>query len=461
MSRLVVVSNRVPSAKRSRLGSEGGLAVGVLSALRERGGVWFGWSGNVVEHEPQRLWTETIGRITFATVDLGRRDYDQYYYGYANRTLWPLFHFRLDLTDFSRAYVAGYHRVNGYFASRLRPLLRPDDVIWVHDYHLIPMAQQLRRVGCRQRIGFFLHIPWPSLEVFLALPNHEEIVRALCEYDLLGFQTEDYMRAFCDYIRAEAGGTVDDSGSVCVYGRRLRVGVFPIGIDTDAVAAFAEKAKDARQTKRLRQSLRGRDLIIGVDRLDYSKGLIQRMEAYEHLLKSYPAYRGHVVMLQIAPPSRTDVPEYVEIRHELEAAAGHVNGTYAEYDWVPARYLNRGYNRRTLVGFFRISRVGFVTPLRDGMNLVAKEFVAAQPSRDPGVLVLSRFAGAARELDGALIVNPYDVEAVGECLHRALSMPLAERRERWSAMFAYLRKHDVNMWRDSFLLALSETSGHR
>lgn len=457
MSRLVVVSNRVAPLKRSKSGSQGGLAVAVLAALGEKGGIWFGWSGRAYDREPGEPDIFDVGNITCALVDLSQQDYEEYYNGYANRTLWPLFHYRLDLAEFNRRFYTGYHRVNGHFANKLVPLLRDDDLIWVHDYHLIPMAEQLRTAGCRQRIGFFLHIPWPSLEILLALPNHESLVRAICAYDLVGFQTENDLNAFRDYIVNEAQGTVSASGLVEAFGRSLTTGVFPIGIDTENVIDYAVEAEEARQTKRLLESLDGRDLIIGVDRLDYSKGLVLRMEAINELLRSYPSNRGRVVMLQIAPPSRSDVPEYRQIRQELESVVGHVNGTYAEFDWIPIRYLNKGFRRQTLAGFFRKSRVGLVTPLRDGMNLVAKEFVAAQSGDDPGVLVLSRFAGAARELDGALLVNPYDVEGVAEALQKALTMPLGERKERWSSMFTRIRQYDVAAWQESFVERLVAT----
>ncbi len=451
MSRLVVVSNRVAPVKQPRPGSQGGLAVGVLAALRDRGGIWFGWNGKISQQSGQKPAIVSAGRLTYATIDLNQTDYDEYYFGFANRSLWPLFHYRLDLSEFNRRDYEGYRRTNRLFASRLRPLLEPDDLIWVHDYHLIPMAEELRSAGCDQRIGFFLHIPWPSVQVLLALPQHHNIVRALCTYDVVGFQTESDRRAFCSYIREEAKGLIGDDGLVNAFGRTVKTGVFPIGIDTETVTRFAAGAVDSRTTQRLKSSLGGRDLMIGVDRLDYSKGLTQRMEAFEHLLENYPEHRGHIVMLQIAPPSRSDVPEYQQIRRELEAMAGHVNGRYAEFDWVPTRYLNKGFNRRTLCGFFRSSKVGFVTPLRDGMNLVAKEYVAAQDPKDPGVLVLSRFAGAAEELTEALIVNPFDTEGVAEALQRALTMPLAERRDRWQAMYDHLCQHDVTAWRESFL----------
>jgi trehalose 6-phosphate synthase len=453
LRRLVVVSNRVGRPRPSTAG-EGGLAVAMRSALKEYGGLWFGWSGNVAESDPSQPTITHAGSTIFATLDLTQRDYREYYYGYGNRTLWPLFHYRLDLTELSRRDFAGYQRVNTLFAHHLVSLLTPDDVIWVHDYHLIPMAEQLRHMGINQRIGFFLHIPWPPLQILLALPNHHEIVRALSAYDLVGFQTAEDVRAFCEYIEEEAGGRVSD-GTVTAFGRTFQVGAFPISIDTEEVAEFARNAAQGRQVERLAASLHGRVLVIGVDRLDYSKGIVQRFEAFEHLLRSYPENLGHVVLMQIAPPSRADVPEYAEIRHSLEMIAGRINGAYAEFDWAPVRYLNKGFSRKVLMGFLRSARVGLVTPLRDGMNLVAKEYVASQNPDDPGVLVLSRFAGAARELDSALIVNPYDIEDVGEALQRALTMSIAERKDRWRRMMNLLRKRDVTTWRQEFLNALA------
>ncbi|MCG8354976.1 MAG: alpha,alpha-trehalose-phosphate synthase (UDP-forming) [Kiloniellales bacterium] len=455
MSRLIVVSNRVAPVRKRGSGAEGGLAIAIYAALKERGGIWFGWSGQISDQDSTQPNIFDVGKVTYATVDLSQRDYDEYYNGLANRTLWPLFHYRLDLSDFAQRNFAGYQRVNTLFATRLLPLLKDDDLIWVHDYHLIPLGEQLRAAGCGQRMGFFLHIPWPALEVVLALPNHRRIVRALCSYDLVGFQTINDLRAFHDYILHEAEGEVDADGVVRAFGRVLRADAFPIGIDTEAVAAFAKEAGRSRQTERLKDSLLDRDMMIGVDRLDYSKGLVSRMEAYEHLLTNYPANRGRVVLLQIAPPSRSDVPEYVDIRHELEATAGRINASFAEFDWNPIRYLNKGFTRQTLSGFLRISRIGLVTPLRDGMNLVAKEYVAAQPPEDPGVLILSRFAGAARQLDSALIVNPYDVEGVAEAMQVALAMPVEERRERWRPMFERLGREDVTAWREAFLDALT------
>ncbi|WP_421708976.1 alpha,alpha-trehalose-phosphate synthase (UDP-forming) [Algihabitans sp.] len=456
--RLVVVSNRVAVPRPGRTGGEGGLAVGVKAALEESGGMWFGWSGKTVDYEqgePEAASLSKAGQIAYATIDLSQRDYDEYYNGFANRSIWPLFHYRLDLADFNRRYLAGYQRVNALFARRLAPLLRDDDLLWIHDYHLIPMADQLRHMGCQQTMGFFLHIPWPSTEVLLALPNQRALVQSLCAYDLVGFQTEEYRKAFLDYCRRELGATILPDGTVEAFGRHVRTGTFPISIDTEPLAKAAEEASESRQIRRLRDSVRNRDLVIGVDRLDYSKGLLVRVQAYEHLLRAYPANRGRVVMLQIAPPSRMEVPEYKQLRNEMEGACGRLNGAFAEFDWTPVRYLNKGFSRRMLAGFYRTARVGLVTPLRDGMNLVAKEYVASQDPADPGVLVLSRFAGAAHELDGALIVNPYDLEATAEAMQTALSLDLEERRERYRTMFERLRIHDIDRWREDYLSALA------
>ncbi|MGP1398053.1 MAG: alpha,alpha-trehalose-phosphate synthase (UDP-forming) [Inquilinaceae bacterium] len=450
MSRLVVVSNRVAPVDEGKAAS-GGLAVAMLAALKKSGGIWFGWSGEVLAKPDDQPKLFDVGKLTYATIDLSRRDYEEYYNGFANSTLWPLFHYRLDLTEFSRRTFAGYLRVNALFAAKLAPLLKPDDIVWVQDYHLIPVGEQLRHVGSKQKIGFFLHTPFPVEQILLALPNHETLVRSLCAYDLVGFQTEADRDAFLSYLVNEAGAEILAGSTVRAFGRTLRVEAFPISIETPDIERQAAIAANARQTQRLRKSLIDRDLIIGVDRLDYSKGLPQRFHAFHCLLENYPANRGRVTLMQIAPPTRSAVKEYIEIRRELEEQAGHINGMFAEFDWVPIRYLNKSFSRRNLLGFYRSSRIGLVTPLRDGMNLVAKEYVAAQDPEDPGVLVLSRFAGAAAEMDAALIVNPYDVEGIGENLQRGLSMPLEERRERFETLIAVLRANDITHWREHFV----------
>lgn len=454
MTRLIVVSNRVNAPKRRDQGNAGGLAVAIHAALRRYRGIWFGWSGEVVDAPTGKIEMARAGAATIATIDLSGDDLDEYYNGYANRTLWPLFHYRTDLTAYDRQFDKGYYRVNARFAHALAPMIEPGDMIWVHDYHLIACGAELRRMNVGNRMGFFLHIPFPSPEVLLTLPNNQALVRAFFAYDLIGFQTERDKRAFRDYVINEAGGSAPDDDRLSCYGRTVRVGAFPIGIDAREFVQMAESPEAGRHYERMLKSRGDRRLIIGVDRLDYTKGLPERLDAYERLLQRYPENCGSVVLLQIAPASRIEVPEYAELRAQLEARSGHINGLYADFDWVPIRYVNRGYTRRALAGLYRSSRVGLVTPLRDGMNLVAKEFVAAQDPADPGVLVLSRFAGAAQQLDQALIVNPYDIDGVVEAMQRALSMPLPERRRRWQAMLESVMNEDVYAWRDHFVDAL-------
>lgn len=452
--RLVVVSNRVGPIAAGKV-SQGGLAVALRAALERHGGLWFGFSGSVSESPSATPTLEADGNITAATLDLTRRDFDEYYIGYANRVLWPLFHYRPSLVGFSRRDLAGYLRVNQLFARALQPMLAPEDLVWVHDYHLIPFAEELRRLGSAHAIGFFLHTPFPAAELLRLLPNHRDLVAALCAYDLIGFQTTSDLQGFVDYILRSGGGEDLGGGRFRAFGRRFRAAVFPVGIDVDVVAAQAQAAHNSRTTRRLRDSIRERALIIGVDRLDYSKGLQARFAAYSHLIEHYRQVRGRTVFLQIAPPSRSDVPEYREIRRALEGAAGNINGRYAEFDWTPLRYLNKTFPHRVLTGFLRAARIGLVTPFRDGMNLVAKEYIASQQPEDPGMLVLSCLAGAADELREAIIVNPYDREEVAEAIWRGLEMPRDERRARWEAMMKTLRRNDANAWRRNFVDALA------
>ncbi len=458
MSRLVVVSNRVTVPKRNEPQQQaaGGLAVALRAALDNMGGIWFGWSGRTVEDEEPAGYTQAKrGRVTYTTVDLSQRDLDEYYNGFANRVLWPLFHYRLDIAEFKRRDQAGYYRVNQGFARRLAPLVEPDDLIWVHDYHLMPLAGELRERGIHNRMGFFIHIPWPPMGLLLALPHHERLVRSLSAYDVLGFQTENDVENFLRYVEREAGGVVFGDGRIEVFGRRLRVAAYPIGIETAAFERAAREAARSQSIRRFRDSLVGRDLIIGVDRLDYSKGIGQRMESFERLLELAPELSRQVTYLQIAPKSREDVPEYAKMQRQVAEIAGRINGAHAEPDWTPIRYVNKAIGRSVLAGYYRIARIGLVTPLRDGMNLVAKEYVAAQDPDDPGVLVLSRFAGAAQELDGALLVNPYDTDDVAYAMRRALGMSVEERRERWARMIVRLRENDVFAWCDRFISALA------
>jgi trehalose 6-phosphate synthase len=452
--RLIVVSNRVTTTSRARPDS-GGLAVAIRAALQHNGGIWFGWSGEVRESARSEPDCVAEGPLTFATLDLSQNDYDEYYIGYANRVLWPLFHFRSSLVQFSRRDLTGYMRVNRMFARLLVPMLSPHDLVWVHDYHLIPLGEELRKLDRTEPIGFFLHTPFPGAELLRVLPNHQELIRSLCAYDLVGFQTQSDLDGFRDYVLRWAGGEELRPGVLRAFGRIVRAQVFPIGIDVAEVSGQAAAADGSRHIRRLCQSLGDRTMMIGVDRLDYSKGLAARFRAYSHLLETRRETRGRTVLIQIAPPSRSEVPEYQEIRKNLAALAGQINSRYGEFDWTPLRYINKSFSHPILTGFFRASRMALVTPLRDGMNLVAKEYVASQPPDDPGVLVLSCFAGAARELGEAVIVNPFDIEGIAEAILQGLNMPLGERKERWTAMMKVLERNDITAWRESFVRELA------
>ena len=457
MSRLVVVSNRVALPGESRAG---GLAVGLEAALGQRGGMWFGWSGKVGREDSGRLHEQDAGDVRYVTMDLNRADHDAYYNGFANRTLWPLLHSRLDLVDYARETRAGYRRVNMLFADRLAPLLRDDDVVWVHDYHLIPLGAMLRERGVRCCIGFFLHVPMPSADLVSALPEHGRLFGTLFSYDLVGFQTVRDADRFRTYARIFGGASVDDDGTVRPPGGgRVAVDAFPIGIDARRIAEQSAAAVNKTAVRALRDSLSGRKLAIGVDRLDYSKGLPERFRAFGRFIERHPAERGKLTFLQIAPVSRGDVTEYRQLRDQLEGIAGHINGTHAAPDWTPLRYVNRNFPHPTLTGFYRLAAIGLVTPLRDGMNLVAKEYVAAQDPADPGVLVLSMLAGAAAELDAALLVNPYDLDGVADAIARAANMPPAERRERWESMMRPITGYDIHAWCRAFLERLASLAG--
>lgn len=459
MPRVVVVSNRValPGSQRP-----GGLAIALRAALREGGGLWFGWSGRprAAASGAQRRCRD--GGIDYCAIDLDRADVQAYYRDFANRVLWPLLHSRIDLVDYGRECSAGYRRVNALFARLLARELRDDDLVWVHDYHLLPLARELRRLGIGNRIGFFLHVPFPSADVIASLPGHAQIFAELDACDLLGFQTAQDLGHAGDYLRIHAAALPRGDGRwLARDGRLVEAGAFPVGIDTGAIAAQAAAAVTRPAVERLRTSLAGRRLAIGVDRLDYSKGLPERLRGFERHLLRHGEQRGRITLLQIATPSRNEVPEYRKLRREVETLAGHINGAHALPDWTPVRYVNQDFGHDELTGFYRQAEIGLVTPLRDGMNLVAKEYVASQSADSPGVLVLSRFAGAACELGEALLVNPHDPDEVADAIAIAAAMPLGERRERWRTMMRTLRRNDIDAWRRGFLQRLAGAGAER
>ncbi len=456
MTRLVVVSNRVPLPSE-RGPRAGGLAVAVADALRP-GSLWFGWSGKRAARTTSQPELQEAGGTTYATIDLSETDYRLFYAGFSNGVLWPLLHYRLGLLRYRTEEYHGYRAVNRCFAASIAPLLRPDDLIWVHDYHLIPLGEELRRLGVNNRIGFFLHVPFVPPELIRALPHAEDMLSAFGAYDVAGFHTRGYCAAFLACMRELLGRVPDRSGRIACDGRWLQPIVDPVGIDAEGFAAVARTSVRGAEAKRMQASLAGRVLAIGVDRLDYSKGLVHKFEAFVRLLARHPEHRRKVSLLQIAPRSREDLGAYQSLRQELDRVVGDTNGQFSEFDWVPLRYMTRAVGRRTLAGFYRIARLAVVTPLRDGMNLVAREFIAAQNPEDPGVLVLSHFAGAADELKDALLVNPFDADEIAEAMHSALVMSIHERRQRFQSLRACVWESTATRYCEAFLSHLAPPS---
>ncbi len=449
MARLVIVSNRTPG----KGANAGGLAVALKDAI-EPGTLWFGWSGRLADNATEQATIAHDDGIDIATIDLSRDAYQNFYVGFANGTLWPLLHFRLGLMEFRREHLEGYREVNRLFARALAPLLRPDDLVWVHDYHLIPLASELRKAGVTNAIGFFLHIPFVPSSLYAALPRGEELLNDLCSFDVVGFQTAEHRDDFLDCVKRILRLPVDSEGTIAAE-RSVRSIVTPIGIDTQSFQSIAARAVRGRNTRRLVESLVGRQLMIGADRLDYSKGLPNRFEAFNRLLTRFPEHKNSVSFLQIAAPSREDVSEYAALRPQLNRMAGDINGRHGAFDWVPLRYMSQSLARSTLAGFYRIARIGVVTPLRDGMNLVAHEYVAAQDPADPGALILSRFAGVANYFEEALIVNPHDPDEIAEAMHDGLAMSLDERKLRHGRLFEKLKSLSARAYCDGFLEALT------
>jgi trehalose 6-phosphate synthase len=450
LARIFIISNRVAIPKAGT--QPGGLEVVLKATLRNHPCVWLGWSGDV--HEKPRTRTIKDGDNSYVVTDLKPEDFDEYYNGFANRVLWPIFHYRLDLAEFSRRDLSGYLRVNDHFADELVKVLKPDDIVWVHDYHLIPLAKALRERGLGNRIGFFLHIPLPPPEILTAMPNHETLIPALGAYDLVGFQTDGDAANFARYLAKELGTPSHMSLRLGSGTRSMRIGTFPVGIETHDFTKLARRAVKTSFVQKVLGSIPNA-LMIGVDRLDYSKGITLRLEAYERFLAANPQWHGKITYLQITPKSRSAIKEYADMEAAVNSAAGRINGAYSDAAWAPVRYVNRPYSRTALAGLYAAARVGLVTPMRDGMNLVAKEYVAAQDSDNPGVLILSRFAGAAVEFRAALLVNPYDPDAVGAAIACAMAMPREERRKRHAELYASLLRNDISQWGDRFLKALA------
>ncbi len=458
---LVVVSNRVARGN----GNEpmtGGLAGALLPVVEHSGAIWVGSSGRVRDGHQKEPFAEieALGAGALATLDLPSAHYGGYYEGFANSALWPALHSRSDLIRVCHGDYLSYREVNAFMARALLRFRKPSTAFWVQDYHFLALGAELRELGVSEPVGFFLHTPWPAPAVIEGVPQHRELIEAMLAYDLIGFQTMEDCESFTAYVRLDLGLPVKDGRVTSRYGR-TRLAVFPIGIDPEKFAQYAAKAVSHPDVSRLRRSLHGEKLAIGVDRLDYSKGLVNRIGAFDRLWTMQPGLARGVSLLQIATPSRCGIEAYGSLQNEVAKLVSDVNGRHGEVDWTPIRYLNKGYSQSVLAGLYRTAQVGVVTPLHDGMNLVAKEYVAAQNPADPGVLVLSKFAGAANELDTALQVNPHDIDGMARTIGVALSMPLSERRMRWEAMMKKLRGHTIQHWCADFVEALQDSQADR
>jgi trehalose 6-phosphate synthase len=455
---VVVVSNRVARAKPDEP-LAGGLAAALLPMVRDSGAIWVGSSGPSNDIAPSHdsfAKVEALGTGALATVDMPAKHYRGFYEGFANSALWPALHSRPDLIHVTADDYTSYREINAFMARALVRFNSPQAVFWIQDYHFLSLGAELRRLGIERPLGFFLHTPWAERRTMSAVPHCSELAEAMLAYDLIGFQTVEDRQNFEDYLRTELDLNVVDGMAASHWGL-TQLATFPIGIDVEEFATRATKAINRPEVARLRDSLHGAKLVLGVDRLDYSKGLANRIRAIDRMLEIEPGLKRHMSLLQVAVPSRGNIKAYRELKAELAGLVGEVNGRHGEVDWAPIRYLNKGFSQLTLAGFYRAASVGLVTPLHDGMNLVAKEYVAAQDPFDPGVLVLSSFAGAAKELDAALLINPHDIDGMARQIAAALKMSVEERRERWRAMVRRLKAASVQAWFTHFLHVLSDT----
>jgi trehalose 6-phosphate synthase len=472
-NRLVIVSNRLPIVlEKDSAGhwhaepGSGGLVTAMAPVMRDRGGLWIGWPGTAENEDLdlKNLLREAVkgSGYRFEPVPLTEEEVSNYYYGFANEILWPLFHDLQTRCNFDPAYWRVFQDVNRKFASVISRSTDREDYIWIHDYHLIGVGRELRELGVTSQIGYFLHTPFPSPDLFLKLPWRFQVLKALLAYDMVGFQTQRDKGNFVQCIRAMLKNvSVRGEGQIVTAGvddRKVRIGNFPISIDFDEFAVMAGSPEVGQRVTEIQVNLGSdsnrRTLLLGVDRLDYTKGIPERLAAFGNSLERFSRLREKISLFQIVVPSRVNIPKYRDLKLEIERMVSDINGKYAQTGWVPIHYIFRSVDRTELVALYRAADIALITPLKDGMNLVAKEYCAANVTED-GVLIMSEFAGAAAQLqEEALLVNPYDVEEVAETIATAVAMPIAERRRRMQALRRKVRKFDIYWWVDSYLNAI-------
>jgi len=463
--RLISVSNRLPVEVKSRSGgprlsrSAGGLATALDSIWRYCHGLWIGWAGAADSPNASNLLQKAArGRsYSFKPVPLSRDEISKFYSGFANEIIWPLFHDMPSRCDFDPEFWEVYQRVNRRFAQAAAEAAGPKDLIWAHDYHLMLMGRYLREAGAKAHSGFFLHIPFPAPDIFEKLPWRKPILRALVQYDSLGFQTD---RDRCNFLSCverilpEAGSfRADSHNTIFLDDHRARVGTFPISIAFEEFANHAASRDVELGANQFRHELGNKFVVLGVDRMDYTKGIPERLKAFRILLRRFPELRRRVTLLQVVVPSREEIPNYKELRREVELLISQINGEFTDSGWVPIHYVHRNLTRKQLLTYYRAADIMLVTSLKDGMNLVAKEFCAAQVD-EAGVVVISEFTGAAAELKhGAIVVNPNDLAGIAEAIHRACVMPVEEKRSRMRLLRDIVRAYNVESWAEAFLTA--------
>jgi trehalose 6-phosphate synthase/phosphatase len=461
--RLINVSNRLPVEIKQRGGkprlnsSAGGLASALDSIWRHQSGVWIGWAGPVEPETAIPLLQKAARGRTYnlRAVPLSTQEVSKFYAGFANEIIWPLFHDMPSRCNFDPEYWEVYQRVNRKFAQTAAETANGKDLIWAHDYHLMLMGRYLRETGCAAQTGFFLHIPFPAPDIFEKLPWRKSILRSLLDYRLLGFQTPHDRFNFLSCVERILPEAVSERESqhnvVHFENRKTKVATFPISIAFEEFANHAASRDIEAATAQLRRELTNNFIVLGVDRMDYTKGIPERLRAFRILLRRYPELRHRVTLLQVVVPSREEIKEYKELRREVELLVSQINGEFTEAGWVPIHYIHRNLSRKQLLSYYRAADIALITSLKDGMNLVAKEFCAAQID-EQGVVIISEFAGAAEELrHGALVVNPNDLAGIAEAIHRACVMPVEEKRSRMKLLRDIVRTYNVQGWAESFL----------
>jgi trehalose 6-phosphate synthase/phosphatase len=463
--RLINVSNRLPVVIKKQAGaprverSSGGLASALDSAWRQQSGVWIGWAGTTQSQEVEQLIAKASRRrsYTLLPVSLSEEEVSKFYSGFANEIVWPLFHDMPSRCNFDPDYWEIYQRVNRKFAQAIMQTVQEYDFVWVHDYHLMLTAHYLREAGIKAQIGFFLHIPFPAPDIFEKLPWSVPVLKGLLDFDLIGFQTDRDRANLANCLERKVRDVEVERAvphTIVTKGRhKTLVGTFPISIDFHGLSEMAARPEIATRASTLRRDLLENILVLGVDRLDYTKGIPERLKAFRILLQRFPELRGQITLVQVVVPSREDIPRYKDLRSELELLVSRINGEFTQAGWVPIHYMHRHLGREELLAYYRAADIALITPLKDGMNLVAKEFCAAQTD-ERGVLILSEFAGAGPELrHGALLVNPNDFAAVAQAIHDASTMPVEEKRTRMRLLRNIVKDHNVQRWARSFMQA--------